>query len=41
MLLAVGRVMLVATANLCNRYIARLLARRHDLTLLDAHGAAP
>jgi predicted permease len=41
MLLAVGLVLLVATANICNLYIARRLARRHELALLDALGAGP
>jgi len=41
MLLAVALVLLVAVANICNLYIARLLARRQELALLDALGASP
>ena len=41
MLLAVALVLLVATANVCNLYIARLLARRQELAIQDALGAGP
>ncbi|HEY2394919.1 MAG TPA: ADOP family duplicated permease [Rudaea sp.] len=41
MLLAVALVLLVATANVCNLYIARMLARRQELALLEALGAGP
>jgi len=41
MLLAVALVLLVAAANICNLYIARLLAQRGELAVLDALGASP
>ncbi len=41
MLLAVALVLLVAVANICNLYIARMLARRQEWAVLDALGAGP
>ena len=41
MLLAVALVLLVAAANICNLYIARLLMQQRDFAILDALGASP
>jgi predicted permease len=41
MLLAVALVLVVTLANICNLYIARLLARRHEVALCEALGAGP
>lgn len=41
MLLAVALVLVVTLANVSNLYIARLLARRHEVALCEALGAGP
>ena len=41
MLFAVALVLLVTAANICNLYIARLLARRHEAAVFEALGASP
>jgi predicted permease len=41
MLLALGLVLLVTVANICNLYIARQLSRRQEMAVMDALGAGP